>query len=316
MRILIVGAGALGGYFGARLLQVGRDVTFLVRPRRAAQLAKSGLVVKSSRGDAHIPSPPIVLAENIDRHYDLILVGCKAYDLEETMKSFAPAVGPDTAILPILNGMKHIDSLSERFGGNHVLGGLCFISATLDDDGIVMHLNEHHGIVYGELGGADSPRMAAINAAFAGANFDPRASQAIVQELWEKWVLIASMAGITCLMRAQVGDIEKAGAAGLALTLLDECSAISAAQNHPPGAATLERARGLLTARGSSLVASMLKDIERGARTEGDHILGDLLARRVGSADERSPLAIAYAHVNAYEARRARELRTLTPASE
>lgn len=307
MRILIVGAGALGGYFGARLLQVDRDVTFLVRPRRAAQLAKTGLVVRSPRGDVHIASPPIVLAENINSHYDLIFVGCKSYDLTDAMDSIAPAVGPDTAILPIINGMNHIDSLSERFGAQHVLGGLAFISATLDDDGIVLHLNEHHGIVYGELDGAQSARMAAIVAAFAGANFDPRASGAIVQELWEKWVLIASMAGATCLLRAQVGDIEKSGGTGLALALLDECSAISTGQNHPPSAATLERARGLLTAPGSSLVASMLKDIERGSRTEGDHILGDLLARRVGSADERSPLAIAYAHVRAYEARRVRE---------
>jgi 2-dehydropantoate 2-reductase len=310
MRILIVGAGALGGYFGARLLQANRDVTFLVRPRRAAQLAKTGLVVKSRHGDVHIASPPIVLAENIKAPYDLIFVGCKSYDLADTMESIAPAVGPDTAILPIINGMKHIDSLSERFGAERVLGGLAFISATLDDDGIILHLNEHHGVVYGELNGADSPRMAAINAAFAGANFDPRASNAIVHELWEKWVLIASLAGATCLMRAQVGDIEKIGEARLALALIDECSAISAGQSHPPGAAILERARGLLTAPGSTLVASMLKDIERGARTEGDHILGDLLARRVGLADERSPLAIAYAHVRAYEARREREMKS------
>src|SRR6185312_10273117 len=141
MRILIVGAGALGGYFGARLMQAGRDVTFLVRPRRAAQLAKTGLVVRSKFGDAHFPSPPVVLAENIRAPYDLIFVACKAYDLAHTMDSFAPAVGPDSAILPILNGMKHIDSLSERFGAKRVLGGLALISATLDDEGIVLHLN-------------------------------------------------------------------------------------------------------------------------------------------------------------------------------
>jgi len=169
MRILIVGAGALGGYFGARLLQADRDVTFLVRPRRAAQLAKTGLVVRSKLGDAHIPSPPHVLAENISDQYDLILVGCKAYDLVPTMESFASAVGPGTAILPFLNGMKHLDSLSERFGAQHVLGGLAMISASLDDDGIVLHLNETHVLAYGEIGGARSPRIDAISATFAGA---------------------------------------------------------------------------------------------------------------------------------------------------
>ena len=142
MRILIVGAGALGGYFGARLVQAGRDVTFLVRPKRAAQLAQTGLVVKSPFGDAHIQSPRVVLAENIDAPYDLILLGCKAYDLLPTMESFARAVGSNTAILPVLNGMKHVDALSERFGAERVLGGLAMISATLDDQGIALHLNE------------------------------------------------------------------------------------------------------------------------------------------------------------------------------
>jgi 2-dehydropantoate 2-reductase len=307
MRILIVGAGALGGYFGARLLEAGRDVTFLVRPRRAAQLAKTGLVVRSRAGDVHIASPPLVLAEDITAPFDLILLGCKAYDLAATMESFARAVGPDTAILPFLNGMKHFDSLAARFGAERVLGGLAMISATLDDAGVVMHLNDAHVLTYGELDGASSLRIDAITAAFAGANFDARATNTIVQELWEKWVFIATLGGITSLMRAQVGDIERAGAAELTIALLAECGAIAAAQGYPPRPAVLERGRSLFTAPGSTLTASMMKDIERGARTEADHIIGDLLARRVGLADERSLLNIVYAHLRAYEARRERE---------
>ncbi|MFI5245935.1 MAG: ketopantoate reductase family protein [Gemmatimonadales bacterium] len=310
MRILIVGAGALGGYFGARLLQAGRDVTFLVRPRRAAQLAKTGLVVRSTHGDAQIESPPLVLAENITAPFDLILVGCKAYDLAPTMESFARAVGPETALLPYLNGMKHFESLSERFGAQRVLGGLAMISATLDDDGIVMHLNETHVLTYGELDGAQSPRVAEISAAFAGANFDPRTTNTIVQELWEKWVFIATLGGITSLMRGVVGDIERAGAAGLALALLDECSAIAASQGLVPPAHLLERGRRLFTAPGSTLTASMMKDIERGARTEADHIIGDLLARGGSSAVETPLLRIVSAHLGTYEARRAREMKS------
>jgi 2-dehydropantoate 2-reductase len=307
MRILIVGAGALGGYFGARLLEAGRDVTFLVRPRRAAQLAKTGLVVRSRAGDVHIASPPLVLAEDITAPFDLILLGCKAYDLAATMESFARAVGPDTAILPFLNGMKHFDSLAARFGAERVLGGLAMISATLDDAGVVMHLNDAHVLTYGELDGASSLRIDAITAAFAGANFDARATNTIVQELWEKWVFIATLGGITSLMRAQVGDIERAGAAELTIALLAECGAIAAAQGYPPRPAVLERGRSLFTAPGSTLTASMMKDIERGARTEADHIIGDLLARRVGLADERSLLKVVYAHLRTYEARRERE---------
>ena len=307
MRILIVGAGALGGYFGARLLQAGRDVTFLVRPRRAAQLAKAGLVVRSKLGDANIPSPPLVLADDIAAPFDLILVGCKAYDLAPTMESFARAVGPETMLLPYLNGMKHLDSLSERFGAQRVLGGLAMISATLDADGIVHHLNETHVLTFGELDGSDSGRVGAIAAAFAGANFISRKTDTIVQELWEKWVFIATLGGITSLMRGVVGDIERAGAADLALSLLDECSAIAASQGHEPRPHVLERGRRLFTEPGSTLTASMMKDIERGAPTEGEHIVGDLLERGSGLSVETPLLRIVYAHLRAYEARRERE---------
>lgn len=308
MRILIVGAGALGGYFGARLLQAGRDVTFLVRPKRAAQLAKTGLVVKSKLGDVHLASPPIVLAENIKSPFDLILVGCKAYDLEATMESFAPAVGPGTAILPILNGMKHIDSLSARFGREHILGGLCIISATLDDQGVVLHLNELEVLVYGELDGTRSARIEAIEKIFADVQGDLRSTTTIVQELWEKWVMIASLAGITSLMRALIGDIERAGGAPIAITLFHECAAIAAGAGYPPRQAVIDRAAATLTAPGSTLTASMMKDIERGARIEADHIIGDLLARS-GSL-ETPLLRIVDAHLRAYEARREREKHT------
>ena len=144
MRILIVGAGALGGYFGARLLQAGRDVTFLVRPRRAAQLAKTGLVVRSTLGDAHIASPPLVLADDLRGPFDLILVGLQGLrPRADAWNRLRAAVGPETAILP--RPQRHAaPRLARRRGSvaQRVLGGLAVISATLDDDGIVLHLNE------------------------------------------------------------------------------------------------------------------------------------------------------------------------------
>jgi 2-dehydropantoate 2-reductase len=170
MRILVVGAGALGGYFGGRLKEAGRDVTFLVRPHRAEHLAKTGLIVR----DINIPAPPTVLAENISAPFDLILLSCKAYDLQGAMDSFAPAFGANTAILPLLNGMKHMDLLAARFGAGAVLGGQCIISATLDGEGRILHLNDLHFLSFGEQNGAKSPRVAAIAAAFSGAKFDSR----------------------------------------------------------------------------------------------------------------------------------------------
>jgi 2-dehydropantoate 2-reductase len=300
MRILVVGAGAVGGYFGGRLLQAGRDVTFLVRPRRAGELAKHGLTIRSPAGDFHRPSPPTVLQEDLAQPFDFVLLSCKAYDLDGAMASFANAVGPTTVILPLLNGMRHIDQLAERFGAGLVLGGQCVISATLDADGAVVHLNDWHGLTFGELDGSRSPRIETIAAALRDAGFDARLSDKIRQEMWEKWVLIATTAGMTCLMRASVGEYVAAGAADLALELLGECASIAAAQGFPPREPALERGRTTLTALGSPFKASMLRDIEAGKPVEGDQILGDLL-RRAANPDDRSVLRIATLHVKSYE---------------
>jgi 2-dehydropantoate 2-reductase len=310
MRILVVGAGAIGGYFGGRLLQAGRDVTFLVRPRRAAQLAKTGLVIRSRFGDATLPAPPTVTTDALRQPFDLILLSCKSYDLESAADSFAPAVGPNTVILPFLNGMGHMEYLGGRFGAAAVLGGQCVISVTLDGDGYVLHLNDTHGLSFGEQNGETSPRAEAIAAAFSGANFESRLSKTILHEMWEKWVLIATMAGSNCLMRAAVGDIVAAGAENLSLALLDECAGIATARGFAPSAAAMTRNRGMLTMPSSTFAASMLRDIERGAPTEADHILGDLIRR--GGAGGGGPndfplLHIAYANLRAYDARRKRE---------
>ena len=305
MRFLIVGAGALGGYFGARLLAAGQDVTFLLRSGRAAQLAQTGLNVKSPAGDLTLPAPPHVLSGQIAGHYDVVIVGCKAYDLDATMTSFAAAVGPGTAILPLLNGLRHIEQLSARFGAARVLGGLCLISATLDAQGTVQHLNDMHTLVFGELDGAVSPRVEAIAAALRGANFESRASAEMMQEMWEKWIFIAALASATCLLRGSVGDIINAGEAELPLMLQAECSAIAARHGHAPRDAASARTRSILSTAGSPLTASMLKDLERGGAIEADHIVGDML-RRAGSL-ATPMLKVAYAHLKTYEARRARE---------
>lgn len=308
-RFLMVGAGALGGYFGARLLQAGEDVTFLVRARRAQQLRQGGLMVRSTFGDALIENPPLVLSEDIASHYDVVVVGCKAYDLPSTMDSFAPAVGPDTAIIPVLNGMRHLDELGRRFGAPRVLGGLCMISAVLDDAGRVVHLNDLHALNFGELGGGRSARVDAIGAAFGRANFQHQVSEDILQAMWEKWVFIASLAGITCLMRASVGDIVQAGGKDIAAALVDECAAIAAHHGHAPSGQALARNKAALASAGSVLTASMLKDMERGLRIEADQIISDLL-RRAPAQGTFTVLRTVQAHLLAYEARRAREAKS------
>jgi 2-dehydropantoate 2-reductase len=201
--------------------------------------------------------------------------------------------------------MRHLDDLTARFGERRVLGGDCMISAALDESGRVLHLNEAHTLVFGELDGSRSARFEAIASTFSEAGFISRPTEHILQDMWEKWVFISACAGITCLMRAPIGDIVAAGAADLATSLLDECAAIAASEGFPPGVGFLERTRQAFEAPGSLLAASMLRDIERGAPVEADHILGDLL-RRSRTPATHSLLRIAHAHVKAYEAGRQR----------
>jgi 2-dehydropantoate 2-reductase len=306
MRILIIGAGATGGYFGGRLLQHGRDVTFLVRERRAAQLAHHGLTIRSATGDTDLPAPRTVLATDLHAPYDLILLSCKAYGLEQAMADIAPAVGPDTTILPLLNGMRQLDLLDARFGAERVLGGQCVIAATLDAQGGVQHLNQSHSLTFGERDGSTSARMQRITQSLADVGFDARPSSTILQDMWDKWVFLASLAGITCLLRGSVGAIVAApGGRAAALTLLEECRAVAERCGHAPGEATMQRARGVLTEAGSSLTASMLRDLEHGHPIEADHVIGDMLARADRQREELSLLAVAYAHLKIYEAGRA-----------
>jgi 2-dehydropantoate 2-reductase len=306
MRTLVLGAGATGGYFGGRLLQAGRDVTFLVRPARQSRLRADGLVIKSPRGDAHV-HPPTVTANAVGGPYDLVLLSCKAYDLEAAMDAVGPAVGPDTAVLPILNGMRHLDALAARFG-DRVLGGLCYLVVTLDQAGAVVHSSEAHRLRFGELKGGDSARVEAVDRLMAGANFDGQRSPAIRQDMWEKWIVLATLAGMTCLMRGPVGDIAAApGGRELMLGLLDECSATASAWGHVPGEDYLARQREFLTDPGSPVTASMFRDLDKGGRVEADHILGDLLARSEAKGLHAPLLATAYCHLKVYEARRARE---------
>ncbi|HEV7599683.1 MAG TPA: 2-dehydropantoate 2-reductase [Bradyrhizobium sp.] len=302
MRILVVGAGAIGGYFGGRMLEAGGDVTFLVRPRRAAELASAGLVIKSPHGDVTQKNPPTVQADKLADHFDVVLLSCKAFDLDDAVKSFAPAVGPTTAILPLLNGMRHLDTLDTKFGRPRVLGGLCAIAATLNEKREVVQLAPLQSLTFGERDGKLSDRVRAIAEVFAKGNFDSVVSETIVQDMWEKWVFLAALAASTCLMRTSVGNILAApGGKDFVLGMLDECSAIAAAEGHAPRAAFLERTRGMLTAEGSQMTASMFRDIKAGAAVEADHVIGDLVARADAAKVPVPKLRTAYTHLKAYE---------------
>ncbi len=305
MRILVVGAGAIGGYFGGRLLQHEREVTFLVRAKRAAMLSQHGLVIRSSTGDVELPDPPTVLTADLHVPYDLILLSCKAYSLEQAMVDMAPAVGPQTAIVPLLNGIRQLDLLEEKFGAQHVLGGQCLIPVTLDERGVVHHLSPSHTLTFGERNGRASERMQKIAHALGDAGFDARPSNTIVQDMWDKWVFLTALAGITCLMRGPIGPIVAApGGKATTLALLEECRAVAERAGHPPSQATMHLASKMLTAEASTLTASMLRDLQQGYAIEADHVVGDMLARSAQPQDAGALLSVVYSHLKVYEASR------------
>jgi 2-dehydropantoate 2-reductase len=305
MRILVVGAGAIGGYFGGRMLASGGDVTFLVRPRRASELAAAGLVIKSPNGDVTLNNPPTVQADRLAEKFDVVLLSCKAFDLDDAIKSFAPAVGPQTAIIPLLNGMLHLDMLDGKFGRERVLGGLCAIAVTLNEQREVVHLQPMQSLTFGERDGTLSDRVRAIAETMAGGKFGSVASEHIIQDMWEKWVFLASLAASTCLMRSSIGHILAApGGRDFILGMLDECGAVAAAEGYAPRAPFLERTRGMLTAEGSPMTASMFRDIKAGAAVEADHVIGDLIQRGDAAKVPVPRLRTAYTHLKAYENQR------------
>jgi 2-dehydropantoate 2-reductase len=305
MRILVVGAGAIGGYFGGRLLQAGNDVTFLVRPKRASELASAGLVIKSPAGDVTLKSPPTVQADKLAETFDVVLLSCKAFDLEDAIKSFAPAVGPKTAIIPLLNGMLHLDVLDEKFGAERVLGGLCTIAVTLNEAREVVQLAPMLSLNFGERDGATSDRVRAIAKVLESGKFGAVASEHIMQDMWEKWVFLASLAASTCLMRTSVGNIlAVAGGKDFLLGMLDECSAIAKVSGYAPTGPFFQRTSGVLTTEGSPTTASMFRDIKAGLPVEADHVIGDLVARADAAKIPVPKLRIAYTHLKAYEKQR------------
>lgn len=306
MRLLVLGAGGVGGYFGGRLVEAGADVTFLVRPRRTAQLARDGLRVRSPMGDFTGAVRCIGEGELAgDGRYDAVLLTCKAYDFDAAVASVTPAVKNGAAVIPLLNGMRHLDRLDSLFGRPAVLGGLCQIAATVTPEGEVQQLNNLQLMIIGARAPGQEKITAGVAQAAAGAKFEFQVSDVIAQDMWEKFVLLATLAGMTCLMRANVGEIMATeDGEALMLELLDECDSVAGAAGHAARPAFRQRARSMLTQRGSSFAASMLRDVERGNPVESSHIVGDMLARGRAAGLSVPLLRVAFAHLQAYEARR------------
>ncbi|MCU1478962.1 MAG: apbA [Subtercola sp.] len=318
MRILVVGAGAVGGFFGAKLAQAGRDVTFLVREQRAESIRADGLRIRPLKGDEFAIVARTVTARQLADGsaasrdadspattdagpFDLVLLSVKSYALEQTLDDLAPAIGPGTVILPLLNGMRHIDILRECFGPGHVIGGLCLVAVQLDDDGAIRQVGPGGVISYGEFDGSVSERMLGVDAALADAGFTTTLSTTIEHDMWEKWMLLAAGGALTTLLRGAVGPIVAApGGTAAATAIVDETFAVATAAGFGPRDEARTRIVKTLTETGSRFTTSMYRDLVQGRDVEADQVVGDLARRGRETAVDVTWLELAYTNLYVY----------------
>jgi len=310
MRYLILGAGALGGFFGGMLIKGGADVTFLVRPARAAQLRRDGLIVKTQDGGELRTEVKAVQQGQLDGTYDVVLLTCKAYDLGGAMDAIAPAMSEQSVIVPVLNGVRHIDVLTERFGQSRVLGGLTTINAALMPDGTVQQSQLRINLnAIGELDGRTSDRCTAIKTALEAGGIPVQISDAIVAMMWAKFFGFVISATIASLTRSRAGAIAKsASGSPFVSAVIDECTRAVTAAGYPPAPPpapdTAGIMRGMFSQPASTYGPSILIDMEDGRPTEGEHTVGDLAERAARMGISAPLLTAARCNLQTYEINR------------
>ena len=296
MKILILGAGGVGGYFGAKLLRAGADVTFVLRDKRRGLIQEHGLSVETPK-ESFTVFPKCVTSDELVPEYDLIMLAPKAYDLDDALASLAGASSKG-AILPLLNGLNHIVLLDQRFGKQRVMGGVAHIAAMLTGTGVVRQLNELHSLTVGHRHADHEELAREFMALCAKADFDSHYSDNIEQALWDKWVFLATLASMTTLCQGSVGEIVATPyGADLTRKVYAECCAIADRCAYPISQPTRDKALAMLTASGSAFTASMLRDLKSGQRTEHDHILGEMVRRGIEQGVSCDLVAMAYTHL-------------------
>lgn len=308
MRYLVLGAGALGGYFGGMLVKGGADVTFLVRPKRAAQLRGDGLIVKTQDGDELRTPVKTVQQGQLDGPFDVIVLSCKAYDLDGAMDAIAPAVTEGTVIVPVLNGVRHIDVLTERFGHGRVLGGLTIINAALLPDGAIQQSQMRINItMIGEFDGQLSDRCKAIKTALEAGGISVQIVDNILVMMWEKFLGFACNAVVASLTRSRAGVVARTvDGAPFVSAVIGECVRVVTALGYPPVPAfnTAGIISGVFSQPNSTYGPSLLIDMEDGRPTEGEHTVGDLAGRAAQAGIAAPLLTAARCNLQAYELNR------------
>ena len=296
MKILIVGAGGIGGYFGAKLIKVGADVTFLLRDKRQKLIQAQGLIVETPKENFMV-QPKSLTADQLEPIYDLIILAPKAFDLEDSLKSLVKA-STRGVLLPFLNGLSHMEVLDKQFGKSRVMGGVAHIATMITDTGAVKQLTDLNLLTVGPR----APEHEALAKEFIEfckkADFDSAYNENIDQVLWDKWVFLATLASMTTLCRGSVGDIVATPyGQELTLAMYEECCSIAKASGQAIGDIPKGKAIEMLTKVGSPFTASMLRDLISGQKTEHEHILGQMIGKGAQAGMGCQLLKMAYTQI-------------------
>ncbi|MDR4887289.1 ketopantoate reductase family protein [Fredinandcohnia sp. QZ13] len=304
MRILVVGAGAIGGYFGGRLLEKGEDVTFLVREKRQKQLQDHGLQIESIHGNVTL-QPKTIQSGDEAGIFDVIILSTKQYHLEGALHSIEPYVGEDTMILPLLNGYSHVDVLKSTFNSENVLGGLCFIESTLDSEGKIVQTSPNHRALFGEFSGERTERISKLADVMSGTKTNIELSDNIIREMWHKYMFITGFSGVTTLMRSPIGPIrEEQNGQKLILNLFKEIGSVMRAIGAPIDADTEEKHVKTTNQMTFEMKSSMQRDMEKGLDIEGDQLQGYLYKIAQEKGIETPLLEVIYSNLRVYQAQR------------
>ncbi|WP_417596290.1 ketopantoate reductase family protein [Oceanospirillum sp.] len=281
MRILVVGAGAVGILFGSQLRQQGVDISHLVRPKRAAELAEKPFEVCLPEAEfqlspACLTQPELAAAAA----FDLIILTNKAYGLPQVITDVAPAVGDNTLILPLLNGLRHLDLLDKAFGAERVLGGIAKTVATLKTPWQVRVATGYNSITVAARQPSQQAAVTEIIQLFQQSGLTVEQTDDIMGQMWDKFCRMAGLGAVNCLLQGNVGEYMQSDRGGeIALQIFDECSQVATASGHRLTEESVQGFQRILTNPKSSFNSSMYRDMRNGLPIEGDHLVGDMVVR-------------------------------------
>jgi 2-dehydropantoate 2-reductase len=286
VRVAVVGSGGVGGYFGGRLAAAGVDVTFIARGAHLEAMRTRGLRIDSPKGDAHVRNVTATDDPRTIGPVDVVLFAVKLYDVEAALALLPPLIGPQTAVIPLQNGVDVVGVLQRAVGSAHAAGGTCYVAAVVSEPGVIRHTAMDH-LIFGELDGRRSPRLESLLAACAPAGFQATLSDDIEAAIWAKFVRLSALSGMTAVTRSPLGVL--AGDPQLFAMLTDavrEAVAVAAARGVALPPSTIDDAVAAFRALPPQTRSSMLEDLERGRRLELPWLSGAVarIGRELGVA--------------------------------